>query len=242
MKRKLAAGLVIILGAAAGLFLLHGKIVHHTVSDWAVVATVNNEPIYAREFKVGMAEKRAEIYAYFKRAYGVDGGKTFWTDHYGQESPIDRIRKITLDELVEFKVQQILLKAYGIQADIGYKSFVAAWEDTNKQRQEDLKHNKAIYGPVAYGEAEFFKYQFHNRVNLLKSKLSGHELGLSDDKLRQTYDKEKNGLFAGQEFGDVKQIIKFKFIDQAYEEWIVRQMEEADVRIDAKVYNAIQAV
>ncbi len=242
MKRKLATRVVIALVAAVGLFMLYGKIVHHPVTEWVVVATVNNEPIYAREFKVEMAENRAEIYAYFKRNYGADGGKTFWTDRYGEESPLDRIRKITLDELVQFKVQQILLKAYGIQADIGYKSFIAAWEETNKQRQKDLKRNKVIYGPAAYGEAEYSKYLFNNRVNQLKERLSEHEFGISDDKLRQMYNEEKSGLYAGEEFSDVKQIIKFKYIDQAYEEWIERHVEEADVLIDAKVYNAIEAI
>jgi len=156
------------------------------------VAKINGEAVSANEFKVNLLNNSANTYSYFKQKYGVDDCAEFWTASYGGEIPIEYARKKALEAITRIKIEQAIAKQKGIVKDISYSDFLKQLEEENKARKKAVGKGKVIYGPVTYGEREFFNYLHSNIIIKLKDNLGENEFKLSEDELKKIYEATKD--------------------------------------------------
>jgi hypothetical protein len=191
MKKRWKWGAAGLVAAVILLLALRFAVVHRQSSDFAIAATVNGEPIIVRELRQEMLAKRALIFDYFKRTYGIDDNPTFWTSVYGGEIPLDKLRREAIQESVKIKFQQILAKQKGLVQGISYASFLDHWKQENKNRADAVKHNKVIFGPQQYDEAQYYDVVISNLIYELKQRMTA-ETPISDNEMQAYYDAHKN--------------------------------------------------
>lgn len=161
----------------------------------AWVAKVNGEPISAGLFRRRLMRNRAAAYRFFGQQYGVSDSADFWTTPHDGESPLEWLKKRTLDDCVRIVIEQTLARKHGVLSDISYSAFLQALERENERRRRALAVGEPIYGPQQYREDEYFDYLFANMVIELKRRLSAGEFATSDDVLRQQYEQSKQTLY-----------------------------------------------
>lgn len=183
---------VVIVIAVAALILPSVWKIH---KENSIVATVNGEPVSVREFSRKLETVRADIYQYFYQKYGVNDNLNFWTNSYGGEVPLEVAKKKTLDYLTRTKIELLLAKQKGIMQDISYSGFLKDLDTENKRRAEAVKTNKVIYGPVKYGENEYFGYVISNMLIKLKEKMGEQEFNLNEKGLKDYYETIKDRLY-----------------------------------------------
>ncbi len=177
------------------ILLILPVILFFLINKTETVALVNREPISIREFEQAVIETRSDVYSYFNQTYGAEHNTKFWTSSYEGEVPADMAKAKALDVVKRIKIQQILAKQKKIVQDISYSGFLDDLEIENKRRTEAVNNNKAIYGPVHYGEKEYYSYVFSNMVIQLKGILGEEELAASEKELLDFYDSIKETTY-----------------------------------------------
>ncbi len=156
-----------------------------------IVATVNGEPVTFAELSLFAADQRAKVTSYFQRKYGVEDSSTFWTTPHGGESPIEMVKRLALEQLTKVKIEQALMRDHGIITDTSYQTFLKQLEEENKRREEYVRKNRVIYGPIAYSPKQYYEYLHSNRVVKLMEKLSGDGIVVTPDELNRVYQAER---------------------------------------------------
>ncbi len=177
--------------AVAG-FLTYESQGKKTLRDDEVVATVNGTPIVWREFQMQMREQRGEVYTYYQQQYQASTDRSsFWTTTYGQETPEQKLKELALDQMVRIKVEQQLAKQYGIPTTVDYMAFLSNWKKENERRQSAVDKGEAIYGPIQYGEREYYEYVHDNLVTALKKAVAQSNGEVTDALLREVYKADR---------------------------------------------------
>lgn len=159
-----------------------------------IVATVNGESIYSKEFQNCLTDGSAVVYNYFYNKYEADYNEDFWNTDFEGEVPIEMLKEATLKSLVATKVQQSLMKKYNLWADTSYPSFLKELDEENKRRQKAHENGEVIYGPIEYDEMNYFSYVFSNKLIELKKKLS-EEQDLSKGDITEFYEEIKDEFY-----------------------------------------------
>jgi hypothetical protein len=168
---------------------------YSSLPDSAIVAKVSGEPVTVREFMHWTQAGRSRVIAYYRNTYNYDFVQGFWTKSFDGKTPSDMLKQLTLDTIVNVKVQQMEASKYGIETVIPYDDFLLALERENTSRLEAKRNNKVIYGPVQYAEGVYFNYCFSNMVNHLKMKLDEKVFAIKEPDLMQLYEKDKDSLY-----------------------------------------------
>ncbi|MCD6288677.1 MAG: peptidyl-prolyl cis-trans isomerase [Candidatus Hydrogenedentes bacterium] len=163
----------------------------HNADAGNVVATVNGEPVTVPEFRRFMLKNRSRVFSYFARKYGETEQKGFWNRTIGGETPIDRLRRIAMDECVRVKVQQIYAREKGVIDKISYAAFLEQLKKENQRRKDAVAHGKVIYGPVEYSETAGFDYWLSLIGIEMKRRFANDDLVIDDTVLHKLYDAEK---------------------------------------------------
>jgi hypothetical protein len=177
--------------------------------DTALVATVNGETVTQREFMLQSGLLRPLVINDFRISGGAEYSSDFWSRKIDGKTPMEVLKRRTLDTLVKIKVQQIRAKKAGIVTDISYSGFLASLKTENDRRLNAKNSGKVIYGPVQYTEEVYYNYLFSNMVNRLKDYLAEQVFRLTDEMLMETYDKEKDSLFRKGFYTEIR-LIKVK--------------------------------
>lgn len=180
MKPVILLAVVIVIGAVAGmLFFLRSN---------ETVAIVNDEPLMAQELQLEMEKYKAEIETRFITQYNADISESgFWEKNFNGEIPSEVLRQKALDSAVRIKLQQALGKELGILSDISYRGMQRQLAEINRQRKEDVKNNKVVYGPVELDESYFRDKIFSETVEKIKEKLKDTNFAVSDEQIQKSY-------------------------------------------------------
>lgn len=195
VDKKIGKKALIVLGSLCfmcimciiGLYFLH--------KEDSQVATVNGEPISRLEFTRVLKEKSSQIYSYFHTRYQAEDNKDFWITEFDGQVPIEMAREQALEDCIKVKLQQMMARDKGLLVDISYEGFLDRLHDENKNREKAVKNNEVIYGPIRFGETEFFNYTFSNMILELKDKLAEKELTVEDVFLEDYYHEVKEKIY-----------------------------------------------
>ena len=211
------------------------------------VATVDGEPIAYGELRLSLDSLRARRLS--ERAEG--------------KSPEERWKREALDKAVAVKTEQILAKEQGLTADITYEAFLTLWERENKRRSEVSKAGQTVFGPVRYGEAEYFSI-IHSELAGKSREAVGKKTAISEDDMLRYYEQNKaqyklpdtleiRKLFISSDNGETEEILERvraaieggAGLDEAMSgyETIVKQTDQvfdaASARSDSLTYPAL---
>jgi len=200
-RRKTSGWLLAIV--AAGLLGLIAVVRLASSPKPVYVMTINGEPVDLREYMLLFNRHRSEVYNDFNLKYGAQDSPNFWTTAYGGEVPLDKLKQVTLQDLISIKVQQlqarqrrvvVALTPQGpfIPADPSYAAFLANLQRENQRRQAALQKGEAVYGPTQYDEDGFYRYFFSRMVEQLKQQLSQGDWAPSDQTLEALYADRKD--------------------------------------------------
>ncbi|WP_139993498.1 peptidylprolyl isomerase [Paenibacillus paridis] len=176
-----AVGIVAVAALLAAAFLpSHSK-------GNAVIMEVGGLPVTHNEFLLYMSKEKGEVTNYFNVTYGAEDSKHYWTETFGDERPIDRLKEQAMDEAVKGKTLQLLAMEKGLIEDSSFQSFVMNWEQNNEGRAKSLEKGEAIFG---LGEYELSQYYFYSLSNVrldLEKKLGEGELKVSEQEVSESY-------------------------------------------------------
>lgn len=161
-----------------------------------IVATVNVENITLPEFLLFAGVLRTKVINDYRMVHNSGFGIEFWETEINGTTPMEVLKKRTLDTLIQVKIQQISARKAGLVADISYSGFQKALENENKRRLTAKKSGEVIYGPVQYSEGVYYNYLFSNMVIKLKEHLARYEFGITREKLNDAYLKDKDSLYS----------------------------------------------
>ncbi len=168
------------------------------------VASVNGEHISVKEFQRNINKNRAGVFNYFYKKYGVKQGGDFWDKKHGDETPLDMIRRLALEQCVRVKVQQVIAMQKGTVSDISYSSFLVKLKKDNIARKKAVENNEIIYGPVQYGEDQYFNHLLRLMVIKLKEKLAEDELAVTEDEIKRYYEDKKEILYKNDDLIEIQ--------------------------------------
>ena len=208
MGRLIITGLLLLLVVKT-----HCSVMMHSgaflLPDSALVAMVNGEAVTKIEFMLHARTLKPLVINDFRSAQVTEFGNDFWSRKFDGKTPMEALKKRTLDTIVQIKVQQISARNAGIVADISYSGFLNALETENHRRLVAKKSGEVIYGPVQYSEEVFYNYLFSNMVYRFRENLAGSVFRITDEKLKEAYEKDKDSLYR-KGYHTVAVLIKLK--------------------------------
>lgn len=157
-----------------------------------VVFLVNQEPVSKKEYTLFFNKNISVILDYFREEHGVKDHPDFWNTRFEGENPLEECRELTLMELTDIKIQQMIAKEYGIVNAIHYSDFLKEYHKENARRERAIAKGEVIYGPQQYDEWSFYQYQFSNMVNKLLALLGEKSFKPGEDEIVDYYERNKN--------------------------------------------------
>lgn len=154
------------------------------------IATVNGEPIAYGELKHDLEAGRSVVHNYFLDKYGAEDNENFWTTNYGGEVPIEKLKQQALEGSIKRKAQELAAVQYGILKVISYRGLLRELDETNAERQEKVKRNEVIYGPITYDEQRYIDERSQVLRRDLKEKLAA-AFKLTDQDAEVYYEQNK---------------------------------------------------
>ena len=140
-------------------------------NDTKIIATINGEPIAVGEFDLFASQNRSKVIQHFRNNYNTDYSEKFWGKRIKGDSPLELLKKMTFEDLIELKIQQLLAREYGIVEHIDYINFLKKLSAENIRRANKIAKAEAIYGPKVYSKEVYFDYLISNMVIQLKDSL-----------------------------------------------------------------------
>lgn len=195
---------VLLAAGAAGFYLLaardtsdgdtadrnaaNGNIADGDTAGKEVVMTVNGLDVTEEEYQFFEDQQAAAVSSYFATEYSADtGSRDFWDTVYGDETPAQRLKELTEEEIIRSKTVQSLSARYGLKYPETFTGLQEQREKENEQRAEDIAAGKTVYGPAEYGIYEYYSYVFGNLEEELKEKLREEVFTFTDDELIAAY-------------------------------------------------------
>ncbi len=214
------------------------------ISD-KIILKVNNESVIIDEYKLIMESKVSEVTSYFKQKYDVDDNKDFWSSSVNGEIPLDMLKKLTTEELVKIKVQQIKAKAEGVFVANSYSDFLSELKNENNRRESAVKEKKVIYGKKQYSISEYYRLLYNNMVSDLKKKLEETYL-IKEEDIKEFYDKNKESYKLPDDYEFDYISIEYKssekdkeLINNTMSEICSKLKQGADINTVVSYYNQI---
>lgn len=142
------------------------------LSHNAKVFTVNDNNVTYGEFRLISEKHRGEVVTYFYSTHNVNEGLDFWGNdtYFGGESPLQKLKDMTIQTLTKVKVEQQLMVEYGIidSSEMSYKVFKKLLRAENSKRAELIASGGEVYGPEQYTESSYFDYLHNIRLQELR--------------------------------------------------------------------------
>ncbi|MFD0671464.1 peptidyl-prolyl cis-trans isomerase [Cohnella sp. GCM10027633] len=172
----------------------------------AVALRVNGEPVSAREWRQAVLRHRATVYAELQAQSPGTGQDEFWRTKIGEETPLERLHRVALAELVRAKAQRQLAVREGLLADSSYEAFLTEWETENERRREAVRRGEVIFGPERYDEAAYYDAKQGELADELQQKLYP-AADATEERIAAYYEEHKTTLFRRTPIVELRQLV-----------------------------------
>jgi len=206
-----------------------------TPVDETAPLIVNRYAVSAEEFRWFMLQERAYVFQDVKTKCNIDYGKDFWNRDCAGTTPKKIIEKRTIDRIVRDKVQQLLFKDLGLIQDASYSAFLENLEKLNASRERAVQLGQVIYGPVRYSALQYYGHWMATLQIQAKEKLAQERLGVTDEQLQALARKK----WPNRPYEKNKELVKAKYVDQAYQKLVDEMVAKAMVRTNAEAVDVI---
>jgi len=201
------------------------------------IGVIQGINITKEELQREMRKHRAEVYRLVMQKNGTKKlvGAFWQTSLVEGERALDILRKKAVRSLTVIKVQEKMLVERNLWPYTNYQEFLTDLKNTNDKRENAVKDNQVVYGPVTFDEQTFFDYRFTNALIQLKHKLVAEQIitvtqrNLEDKfkELQQTvYKKEKETL------KDFTRQVTEAYVEEAYAALVAERADQAETDFD----------
>lgn len=249
MKTKVwVQGVLLILACLLVLAFFDIHLDYEKQQQKQVVATVNGIPIKNSELKHWMLLNKAEVYNHYYRKYELPPDKNFWLTQLNGQTPLDKLKYKSLNEIVRIKVKQQLAEKLGIEVTKDYRDLMTERLKVNEIRKKKAESGKVIYGPVTFNPRTYFS-RVHDKM-VLKSKkiLAKNRFAIPIDKMESLYNEYKmNKITITSEnkdpdiasFADFKAVKRNSHAEEEYEALVDELVLRADTKINQSIYEEV---
>lgn len=205
-----------------------------------IVATINQEPVSAAEYRIIMGRKTPLVYSYFKSEKNIDDHLGYWSETSGPNGPLAKLREMVRDELVRIKVVQGLAKEKGLIPDISFATLQNDYTRENARRRAALETGEVIYGPQQYLRLETYYYtRFGDlRYRLLCALAKDVEAGISEESIKSYYNESLMASHAPLD-ADLKIRIRDLLAKKQAEKQVEALQASAQVEMKAELLRGI---
>lgn len=210
LKWLYIAGILILI--IVTVFLIAKPEFSQTHPEDTYIATVDGEVIHVSEFQRAIHANRAEMIKYFHEKYDAAQSTEFWSTPYGNETPLELIKKKALEDSIHLKIRQILAKEQGVLSDISYDGFVQNLLLENERRQQAIKNNQVVFGPAQFTEETYLEYVMGNTALAVKNHLMEQNWKPNEQQLLTFYEANKRRLYHAPATVKVRQL-SLSFLD-----------------------------
>lgn len=195
----------------------------------SIVLWVNDMPVTTSEFEFQMLRNKAEVTGYFYRKHKISDSDIFWISSFQNESPLEMLKKLALEDAIKCKVQQQLAIKKGVSDNFDFDEMIKEMEAVNLERKQKVQLGEVVYGPVSFTPRTYFDYVFDQMVYELK-----YELSLSELKPGQ---KELELMQKSLEFpaSEIAGFLTMQYVDLNYNSFIDSLMNAANIKINQDV-------
>ncbi|SFF05126.1 PPIC-type PPIASE domain-containing protein [Paenibacillus algorifonticola] len=152
-----------------------------------VIMEVGGLPVTEAEFLLYMDKERGAVTNYFNVTYGAEDSEAYWTETFGAERPIDKLKQQAMNEAVKGKTLQLLAVEKGLVTDSSFQSFVNQWEKNNTERGESLDQGQAIFGLAQYDLSQYYFYSLSQLRLDLEEQLGEEALKVTKEEVKDRY-------------------------------------------------------
>ncbi|WP_036647351.1 peptidyl-prolyl cis-trans isomerase [Paenibacillus pini] len=99
-----------------------------------------------------------------------------------------------IERILEIKTAQQAAKQMGVVQDISFSHFLKELDIENKRRADAIKQKEVLYGPKQYSNLTYYDYRYSVMMNNLKSAWSKQDLDMSEQKLVDYFNQNREVL------------------------------------------------
>lgn len=133
--------------------------------DTSTIVQIDSERVTKGEFIWRMNGFRSACFNFFMQQYNASyNGPDFWEHPFNSITPMEWIRKRTLQQLVEDKVKIKIMQQYGVLRGFDYAQFLKAFRDENEKRKILIEQGQVIYGMQEFDARSFYEYVLSNAL------------------------------------------------------------------------------
>lgn len=187
----------VIAAAVTSLILLHNN------SDDKVAFSVNGIDVTAKELAAEMQDMKWQVSAEFYKKYNQNLSSKDWNKSFGGEIPIERLREISKDKIIEKKIKLTLANENGFSYPTDYDGFYKQMDEVNKNRKDKIHSGGVVYGSKEFTRKTWEAYVFSNIDTSLRESL----ISVSDEALAR-YESENIKKFSETEYDVVCDILQ----------------------------------
>jgi len=198
-----------------------------------VVARVEGQTITSSELTYWMLLEKANTFNYFYQKYKVVDSKSFWTQKFGNETPLARLRRVALNKAVRCKIQQILALDKGIIESANFNKIMQELDGVNAERKSAVSNQEPVYGLVRFTKRTYFSHVLDKMIVQLKNKLAENELKPDAKTMRELKSKHPHPS------ENLSGFITMQYVDQVYEQYVDAMARKAKVEINSGVFTRV---
>ena len=198
-----------------------------------VVATINDQPVTAEEYRLVMERKTAVVFSYFKEHGNLDDHPGYWSESTGAEGPLARLRKVVQEELIRIKVIQGEAKKKGLVGETSFADFKAGFERENARRSAVRQTGGVVYGPTQYRLAAYYYIRLGELdYKLTQALAQSAEAGVTKNDIETFYQENQASLKEAPLDDELQRRIRLVLANQKAEKELANL--RASVRVEIK--------
>jgi hypothetical protein len=199
--------------------------------DTSTVVQIEGERVSKGEFVWRMNGFRSACFNFFMQKYNASyNGPDFWDHPFNNITPMEWIRRRTLQQLVEDKVKIKIMQQYGVLPGFDYKQFLKALRDENEKRKILIEQGQVIYGIQQFEESSFYEYVLSNALLETERRMLAVDPP-SEKELRDYYGRVKNKEPGYLPFRQVRENIRMQVAAARFHQILKSKIKEAKIKV-----------
>ena len=178
--------IVAVIAAMAAVF-----IIQHNNQNEKIAFSVNGTEVSEKEFSAEMQDMKQRVSAEFYQKYNQTLSAKDMNKSFDGERPIDRLRELAKNSLIEKKIKLKLANENGFSYPTDYEGFYKKMEEENKNRRDKINSGGVVYGSEEFTRKTWDAYVFSSIDTSLRDSL----ITISDDDLAR-YESENTEKFS----------------------------------------------
>jgi hypothetical protein len=213
-----------------------------------VAAIVDGEPVTNTELRHWMLLNKADVYNQFYRSHNATYGDGFWTKQFDGKTPLEILKRQSLDNAIRYKLQQKVAKELGIYTIMNFDELMRERERVNENRKNKVENGQSVYGPVNLTPRNYVEKVVDEMVQNIKYVLSETDFKIPDKKMKQLYSEYKierdkhtgNGKDETHIFEGFKAVRQMQYTEKSYDQLIEELSTNAEIEIITPVYEKLK--